>query len=207
MFRTLWGSITIIALAALAMTALPILPVEESASAELNPVVIEQAGTLLGENGASLNDPEEAEAPASGGEGGVMTLSVPKLDIEDLAIPEGSTQKELDDEGIIHMAGSGVPWREGSNTFIVGHALGFMQTEVPYVFYELDEMDPGDEIFITDPRGNEYTFRVYDRMVVRPEDYWVTYPSTNDETTVSLQSCTPIPTFENRLVVQGRLAA
>ncbi|MBA2376631.1 MAG: sortase [Actinomycetota bacterium] len=190
------------------MTALPILPVEESASAELAPVAIEQAGTLLGEDGASLNDPEDAAAPASGGgESGAMTLSIPKLDIEDLSIPEGSTQKELDDEGIIHMAGSGVPWRDGSNTFIVGHALGFMQTEVPYVFYDLDEMDPGDEILITDPRGNEYTFEVYDRMVVEPQDYWVTFPSTNDETIVSLQSCTPIPTFEKRLIVQGRLVA
>lgn len=207
MFRTLWGSVTIIALAALAMTALPILPVEESASAELNPVAIEQAGTLLDENGASLNDPEQAEAPSSGGGGGVMSLTIPKLDIEDLRVPQGSTQKELDDEGIIHMAGSGVPWRDGSNTFIVGHALGFMQTEVPYVFYELDKMEPGDEILITDPQSREYRFEVYDRMVVRPEDYWVTYPSQNNETTVSLQSCTPIPTFENRLIVQGRIVA
>ncbi|MBA2693643.1 MAG: sortase [Rubrobacter sp.] len=208
MFRTLWGSITIIALAALVMTALPILPVEESASAELKPVAIEQAGSLLGENDAPLVNPEEArEEPASGGEAGVMSLSVPKLDIENLSIPQGSTQKELDDEGIIHMAGSGVPWRDGSNTFIVGHALGFMQTEVPYVFYELDEMEPGDEILIAAPNGNEFTFEVYDQMVVRPEDYWVTYPSRNEETTVSLQSCTPIPTFEKRLIVQGRLVA
>jgi sortase A len=206
MFRTLWGSITVIALAALAMTALPVMPVEHSASAELEPAVIERAGTLLGENGASLDDPEDAAtAPASGGRGGVMKLSVPKLDIENLAVPQGSTQKELDEEGIIHMAGSGVPWRNGSNTFIVGHALGFMQTKVPYVFYELDEMDPGDEILITAPNGEEFTFRVYDKMTVRPEDYWVTYPSASDETTVSLQSCTPIPTFENRLIVQGRL--
>lgn len=209
MFRTLWGSITIIAFAVLAMTALPVLPVEESASAELRPAVIEQTGTLLGENGAPLNDPEEAEAPAAGPGTGdaVMTLSIPKLDIEDLPVPQGSTQEELDDAGIIHMAGSGVPWRGGSNTFIVGHALGFMQTEVPYVFYELDEMEPGDEVFITAPNGDEFTFRVYDRMVVRPEDYWVTFPSNNEETIVSLQSCTPIPTFEKRLVVQGRLVA
>lgn len=207
MFRTLWGSISVILLAALAVTALPILPVEETASAELRPVVIEQTGTLLGENGAPLREPPE-EAPRGGGGGaGVMTITVPKLDIEDVAVPRGSTQEELDAEGIIHMAGSGVPWREGSNTFIVGHALGFMQTKVPYVFYELDEMDPGDEIIVKDPNGKEYTFRVYDRMTVRPEDYWVTYPANDGETTISLQSCTPIPTFENRLIVQGELVS
>lgn len=206
MFRTLWGSVTVILLAAFAMTALPILPVEESASAELDPVVIEQAGTLLGENGAPLRNPDtEAAAPSPGAGAGAMTISIPKLDIEDVAVPQGSTQKELDDEGIIHMAGSGVPWQEGSNTFIIGHALGFMQTKVPYVFYELDTMNPGDEIIITDPNGRKYTFRVYDRMTVRPEDYWVTYPTDEGETTISLQSCTPIPTFENRLIVQGEL--
>lgn len=208
MFRTLWGSITVIALAALAMTALPILPVEESASAELKPVVIERAGTLLGENDAPVGKPGDNEARRAAGQpGGAMTISIPKLGIEDVAVPQGSTQEELDDEGIIHMAGSGVPWREGSNTFIVGHALGFMQTKVPYIFYELDKMNPGDEIVITDPRGGEYTFRVNDRMTVRPEDYWVTYPANEGETTISLQSCTPIPTFENRLIVQGELVS
>ncbi|MGH3088652.1 MAG: sortase domain-containing protein, partial [Rubrobacteraceae bacterium] len=95
----------------------------------------------------------------------------------------------------------------GSNTFIVGHALGFMQTKVPYIFYELDEMDPGDEIIVTDPTGREYTFRVFDKMTVRPEDYWVTYPADEDETTISLQSCVPIPTFENRLIVRGELVS
>ncbi len=189
------------------MTALPILPVEESASAELKPAVIEQAGTLLGENGAPLKNPggEAAAASSSGNGAGAMTISIPKLDIEDVAVPQGSTQKELDDEGIIHMAGSGVPWQEGSNTFIIGHALGFMQTKVPYIFYELDKMNPGDEIIIKDPSGRKYTFRVFDKMTVRPEDYWVTYPSNDGETTISLQSCTPIPTFENRLIVQGEL--
>lgn len=211
MFRTLWGSVTVVLLAALAMTALPILPVKETASAELRPVVVERTGTLLGENGAPLRNPGDApqSGAARGGQGGagIMTITIPKLDLEDIAVPAGSTQKELDDEGIIHMRGSGVPWQEGSNTFIVGHALGFMQTKVPYVFYELDEMSPGDEIIISDPNGSEYTFRVFDKMTVRPEDYWVTYPSNDGRTLVSLQSCTPIPTFENRLIVQGDLVS
>jgi len=37
-----------------------------------------------------------------------------------------------------------------------------------------------------------------------PADYWVTYPVPG-KTTVSLQTCTPIPTFENRLIVRGEL--
>jgi sortase A len=162
-------------------------------------------GTLLGENSPELQAPPEAARPTGGREAaGTITLTVPKLDLKDVAVPTGSTQAELDREGIIHLEGTGVPWQEGSNTFIVGHALGFMWTRVPYVFYELDKMEPGDEIIVEDPRGEEYVFRVYDRMTVQPTDYWVTYPE-DGRTIISLQTCTPTPTFENRLVVRGEL--
>jgi sortase A len=126
------------------------------------------------------------------------------LGLKDISIGDSPDQAYLDREGIMHLAGTGVPWQEGSNTFIVGHALGFMWTRVPYVFYELDKMEPGDEIIVEDPRGEEYVFRVYDRMTVQPTDYWVTYPE-DGRTIISLQTCTPTPTFENRLVVRGEL--
>ena len=54
--------------------------------------------------------------------------------------------------------------------------------------------------------GRRYTFRVYDLLTVEPDDFWVTYPVAG-MTVVSLQSCTPIPTFENRLVVRGELVS
>jgi sortase A len=81
-----------------------------------------------------------------------------------------------------------------------------MQTRVPYVFYDLDEMQPGDEILVENEAGDEYTFRVYDYMTVRPADYWVTYP-VEGKTIISLQTCTPVPTFENRLIVRAELVS
>lgn len=48
--------------------------------------------------------------------------------------------------------------------------------------------------------------RVYDRLTVEPGGYWVTY-SVEGKIVISLQSCTPIPTFENRLVVRGELVS
>ena len=198
-------SIVLVSLGALGLAALPVLPQTQTASAELRPVQMENTGTLLGENTSELQAPPEAARPTGGrGAAGTMTLTVPKLDLKDVAVPTGSTQDELDREGIIHLEGTGVPWQEGSNTFIVGHALGFMWTRVPYVFYELDKMEPGDEIIVEDPTGEEYVFQVYDRMTVRPADYWVTYPE-DGRTIISLQTCTPTPTFENRLVVRGEL--
>jgi sortase A len=196
-----------ILLSSLALATLPVLPKMETASAELNPAEVETAGTLLGENSPELQAPPDEVRPTSGRRAaGTVTLTVPKLGLEDVAVPSGSSQAELDREGIIHLEGTGVPWQEGSNTFIAGHALGFLNTRVPYVFYELDRMEPGDEIIVEDPTGKEYVFQVYDRMTVRPADYWVTYPE-DDRTIISLQTCTPAPTFENRLVVRGELVS
>src|SRR3712207_2373102 len=162
-FRSLKVSVLLIALSALGLAALPVLPLTETASAELHPAEVENAGTLLGENSPELQAPAGDVRPTGGGGGaGTVTLTVPKLGLKDVAVPTGSSQEELDQEGIMHLQGTGVPWQEGSNTFIVGHALGFMYTRVPYVFYELEKMEPGDEIIAKDPNGQEYVFRVYE---------------------------------------------
>ena len=135
---------------------------------------------------------------------GQLALSVPRLDLKGVPVPVGSTQADLDREGIIRLVPSGAPWREGSNTFIIGHRLGYPRTKITYVFYKLDEMRPGDEIFVEDAAGREYVYEVYDYMTVRPEDRWVMYP-VDAGTTISLVTCTPIPTFEHRFVVRGAL--
>jgi sortase A len=187
------------------LLVLPIVPETQTASVELRTAEVENAGTLLGENSPELEPPPETPKPADQWDAtGVMTLSVPKLGLEDVALPTGSTQAELDREGVLRLRGSGLPWREGSNTFIAGHALGFPRTRVPYAFYELGEMMPGDEILIEGADGKRYTFRMYDRLTVEPDDFWVTYP-VEGKTVVSLQTCTPVPSFENRLVVRGEL--
>jgi sortase A len=135
-----------------------------------------------------------------------MRITVPRLGLKDVAVPTGSKQAELDRQGILRLRGSGLPWMAGSNTFVAGHALGFPYTRVPYAFYKLAKMQPGDEILIEDKRGQKYTFRVYDLMTVEPGDFWVTYP-VEGKTVISLQSCTPIPSFENRLIVRGELVS
>jgi sortase A len=201
----------LISLSLLALLALPILPETETASLELRTAGVENTGTLLGENSPELEAPPEAPsevpAPTTGtNAAGAMTLTVPKLGLKNVAVPTGSRQAKLDREGVLRLRGSGLPWREGTNTFIAGHALGFPRTKVPYAFYELPELVPGDEILIESADGRGYTFRVYDRMTVEPDDFWVTYP-VEGKTVVSLQTCTPIPTFENRLVVRGELVS
>lgn len=192
----------------LCLVALPILPERETVSAKLRTAEVENTGTLLGENSPELTAPRKSPPLSSRGDAisGAIKITVPRLGLKNVAVPTGSKQAELDREGIMRLRGSGLPWIAGSNTFITGHALGFPRTRVPYAFYKLDEMRPGDEIFIEDTDGRRYTFRVYDRLTVEPDDYWVTYP-VEGMTVVSLQSCTPIPTFEYRLVIRGELVS
>ena len=201
------ASVFLVSLAILlCLLAFPILPERETASAKLRTVEVENKGTLLGENSSGLEVPEKAPRVTSGGKNvsAAIKITVPRLDLKDVAVPTGSKQAELDREGILRLRGSGLPWIAGSNTFITGHALGYPRTRVPYVFYKLSKMKPGDKIFIEDRKGQRYTFVVYDLMTVEPNDYWATYP-VEGKTVISLQSCTPIPTFENRLIVLGEL--
>jgi sortase A len=203
------ASVLLVSLAVLlCLVAFPILPEKETASADLSTTKVENTGTLLGENSPGLEVPRKAPPVTSGEENisAAMKITVPRLGLKDVAVPTGSKQAELDREGILRVRGSGLPWIAGSNTFITGHALGFPRTRVPYAFYKLGKMKPGDEIFIEDKKGQKYTFRVYDLMTVEPNDYWTTYP-VEGKTVVSLQSCTPIPTFENRLIVRGELVS
>ncbi|MBX6765155.1 MAG: class E sortase [Rubrobacteraceae bacterium] len=189
-------SVIVVALGLAAFAVLPIFPRTETVSTKIHPQA--QPQRLLGEWAGTR--------PAGGGSGPtVMKISIPRLGLKDVPVPDGSTQSELDKIGIMHLSGTGYPWQKGSNTFIVGHRLGYLWTRTPYVFYKLNEMKPGDRIVI-ERGGKTYTFRVYDRVIVRPDDYWVTYPVPG-RTIVSLQTCTPIPTFQYRLIVRGELVS
>lgn len=208
MFKSFKVSLLLVSLALLALAALPAYPRTETASLEIRPTEVENARTLLGEdpNGERANPERRASAQDGAGSNGQITLSIPKLGLEDIAVPTADSQAALDKEGIIHLDGTGTPSQDGSNTVVVGHALGYMRTEIPYVFYELDKMKPGDEIFVKNLAGKEFTFKVYDLLTVRPEDYWVTYPVPG-KTIISLQTCTPIPEFDKRLIVRGELVS
>ena len=77
---------------------------------------------------------------------------------------------------------------------------------VPRAFHDPATLAPGDEILLKSADRRRYTFKVYARMTVEPDDTWVTYP-VEGKTVVSLQTCVPIPTFENRLIVRGELVS
>lgn len=193
----------VVSLAALCLLSLPIWPEKETSSVELRTQEVKNTRALLGEGDRGTETPPEPVPPDPSTPKN-MTLTVPKLGLKSVAVPTGFRQAELDREGVLRMKESGLPWEEGSNTFIAGHALGYSWTRVPRAFHDLENLMPGDEILLKSAAGRTYTFEVYDRITVEPDDTWVTYP-VDGKTVVSLQTCVPIPTFENRLIVRGEL--
>ena len=203
-----WKAVFFVAsLAALCLLFLPVWPERETSSVELRTQEVVNTGALLGE-GTQGSDapPADATAQAASPSPKNLELTVPKLGLKDVMVPTGFRQEELDREGLLRTKDSGLPWEKGSNTFIAGHALGYPYTRVPRAFHDLDTLAPGDTVFLEGAGGRRYAFEVYDKMTVEPDDTWVTYP-VEGKTVVSLQTCVPIPTFENRLIVRAQLVS
>ena len=137
-----------------------------------------------------------------------MHLSVPAMGIYDIPVVEGITEASLS-KGAGHMPGTGYPWIPGSNTYIVGHRIGYPGTPSDHVFWNLPNLVVGDKIYLTDTKGTTYTYAVSHIFEVPPTDMSVTEPTGSD--VVSLQTCiedygdywTPGPDWLVRYVVQA----
>ena len=133
-----------------------------------------------------------------------LYLTVPKLGLNDLKVHDSLSEEKLG-ESAIHVPETGFPWQKGANSYIAGHRMGFFGTDSFLVFFRLNELASGDEIILKDSIGKEYNYRVTKSMVVTPQDVEVLEPVAG-KSTISLQTCT-LPTFSDRLIVQGELVA
>jgi sortase A len=135
-----------------------------------------------------------------------LKLTVPKLDRVDAVPVYDAAKPEYEDamhDGTVHVKGTGFPWQDGSNVYIAGHRVGYPGTKSNLVFWDLDELEKGDQILLTDADGKTYTYKVFDKFVVDPDAVRVLRPVPG-KSVVSLQTCT-LPDYSRRLVVQGEL--
>ena len=135
-----------------------------------------------------------------------MRLTVPEMKrVEDLpvynAAPKG--YEEALHDGAVHVKGTGFPWRDEANVYIAAHRLGFPGTRSDRVFWDLDELEDGDKVILTDTDGKKYTYEVFKEFVTGPSDVSVLEPE-KGRNIVSLQTCT-LPGYKERLVVQAEL--
>ncbi len=137
-----------------------------------------------------------------------LTVTVPKMDrVEDATVPDavGDDEEALGNYAAIHLKGTGFPWQEEANVYLAGHRLGYPNTESFLAFWDLDELQNGDEVFVEDADGTEYNYRVFDSFIVNPDDTWVIDPVPG-KNILTLQTCT-LPDYSQRLIVQAELVS
>jgi sortase A len=118
-------------------------------------------------------------------------MSIPRIGMTDDAIIEGAGEAQLQ-QGPGHYAGTSLPGEAG-NAAIAGH-----RTTYAHPFYNLDQMQPGDLIYIQTAQGL-FEYEVSYSKIVPPSDVSVLDPSTTPELT--LTTCNPRYSATSRLVV------
>ena len=68
-------------------------------------------------------------------------------------------------------------------------------------FWDLNEVDVGDKIYVTDAMGRRYVYKVFKDFIVDPSDIFVTRPI-KGKNILSLQTCT-LPDYSRRLIIQA----
>src|SRR5215204_5146445 len=147
----------------------------------------------------AANQPRHYNHP----QGATMSLSINALGLRNVPVFSSDSTRALD-QGVIHLPGTSYPWSETPerNVYLAGHRLGWPGTGSHLVFYRLNELGGGERITLRDPQGSRYHYRVIQRFVVGAEDRWVT-GRVRGRDLLTLQTCTPIPTFERRLIVRA----
>jgi sortase A len=171
--------------------------------------------SACGGSDAPPDQPVAPEAPASqqaqgdspnAPEDETLTVTVPDMQrVKDAPFPStfGDDEESLKNFAGIHLEGTGFPWQEEANVYLAGHRLGY-PTEASFLaFWDLDALENGDEVLVTDANGTEYTYRVFKEFVVDPTDVYVTEPI-EGKNIVTLQTCT-LPDYSKRLIVQAEL--
>ena len=164
---------------------------------------------LLGEDALVPRAVESAtqgeELAASAPNDTTLQLTIPKMArVEDLPVYDAPWDDEAAiDASAAHLDSSGFPWQDGANVYIAGHRMGFPGTRSFLVFYDLDVLEDGDEVFLTDADGTKYTYEVFEQFVTDPYDWGPTDPEAG-KSILTLQSCT-LPDYTQRLIVQAEL--
>ena len=134
-----------------------------------------------------------------------LKLTVPEMErVSDVTVLDGPYDDESAlEDGAQHVEGTGFPWEDEANVFIAGHRLGYFGTDSYLVFWDLDKLEDGDEVFLTDSEGTRYTYEVYENFVTDPYDWSVTEP-VSGKNIVTLQTCT-LPNYTERIIVHAEL--
>ena len=143
-------------------------------------------------NGAATTT---TELPPVSPEGeAVAIIRIPKIGV-DKAVVEGVGLPDLK-KGPGHYPGTPMPGQPG-NASIAGH-----RTTYGAPFFRLEELQPGDPVFVTTRQG-QFKYRVRTSLVVKPTQKDVLDPT--DDNRLTLTTCNPRFSASQRLIVVSDL--
>jgi sortase A len=142
-----------------------------------------------------VDDPELVSVVNANDGDQIARIEIPSIDVKQIVV-SGVTIADLR-KGPGHYRNTPLPGQRG-NAAIAAHRTGFGGP-----FEDLDKLNKGDKIIVTYRNRDRYVYTVRDSKVVPPSDVSVLDPS--DEPILTLTTCTPKRTADNRLVVVGVL--
>ena len=151
-------------------------------------------------------EPYQHDDAPKGPKDKTLELTIPRMsqiEGDTVADATGDNERALKENAAIHLKGTGFPWEEEANVYIAGHRLGYPGTNSFLAFFDLNKLEKGDRVFVTDSEGRKYTYKVLEEFVARPTDLHVTklLPGKN---VLSLQTCT-LPNYAERVIARAEL--
>ena len=132
-----------------------------------------------------------------------MSLTIPSIGLHGAPVFDSTSPMALA-KGVAHLLDTSLPWSNTPqrNVYLAGHRMGFRGRWSRMLFYNLNKLQKGDKVVLKDRRGRTYTYRVSETLVIDPTEQWVT-GQIRGRDMLTLQTCTPIPTFDKRLIVRA----
>ena len=160
------------------------------------------ASASFGETGETVAPSPEAAPPAAPADK-TLSLTVPRLKrVSGVPVTNAAyDDRAALDAGALHPESTGFPWEPGANVYIAGHRIGYAGSGSFLVFYDLDELRPGDAVIVSDALGREYEYSVTGKRVIESDDTAVMEPVANKDV-LTLQTCT-LPDYTSRLIVRA----
>ncbi|MDI3331580.1 MAG: class F sortase [Micrococcus sp.] len=171
-----------------------------------------EGSAAIGADGTTDGDTADTEEDTAGHAPAPAILNIPRIGLREEVLELG-----LEDDGTLEVPAEGgdVGWYSPDERAATGYPLvftGHVDTAAgPAVFARLLELEPGDEVAVTDVGGQVLTYRV-DRVADHPVDAYPTLdvfgPAPKDE--IRLITCTGVfddvrqQYEENRVVYASR---
>jgi len=142
--------------------------------------------------------PAETRAPIAIVEGDpVAIIELPTIGVKKFVVAGVQTADLKKGPG--HYPDTPFPGELG-NAAIAGHRTTYGEP-----FRQLDELELGDEIKVTDLFGREFVYRVTGTQIVGPSDSWVVATTDPTIATLTLTTCHPEFSAKQRLIVSAEL--